>query len=951
MSNLVLLDLSVNALTGPIPSTIGSMSNLTLLDLSRNALTGPIPSTIGSMSGLRLLGLFSNFLSQTIPGSIGNLINLQYLYLHNNSLSGTIPDSISKLVNLTRLELALNFLTGSIPQSIGNLVNLDDLSLGSNSLNGTIPESIGNLINLSHLDVSETNLSGELPAVLGRVYKLKYLILSGTAITCPPDNSSCVVPQDNSTAFCLHCSSFCSTCLMPPPSAVPPTSPHMKLLLELQQAWGQTFYGWLPGGNCSYAEGVECDGQGMVTSMVLSGQGLTGSIPSTIGSMVSLTGLDLFGNNLSGSIPLAIGNLLNLCYLSLGSNVLTGSIPSTISRMSSLMRLNLKWNALTGSIPSTIGTLSNLTRLYLGNNNLSESIPESLGNLINMEELWLYNNSLSGSIPDSISKLVNLTVLDVSQNNLTGSLPPTMGSLTRPLNLIINETAITCPPDYGTCMVPQDNSTTFCQQCPGFCSTCIMAPPSSAPPLSSQTSPSQPQPGASPSQSGAGLSVGAIAGIAAAGGVAILAVLLLVLMLCKRWRTEGAAARGDGGTDVEDKDLAEEDALQELPGVAYKAEERDPEAAAAAAAAAAVAAEAAAVRVQDVGDLVVDMEAVKPQVCQKFTLEELANATADWAEGNRIGSGSFGDVYKGVSPYDLNEIWAVKRSRILSNDFLTEVNEMASKHHPHLVRLLGFCVNIDLSTSRMEQLLVYEFMANRDLESWIGPGAPQHLSLLQRLDILIGVAKGLQYLHDFGIVHRDIKPANILLDAKMQAKIADFGLVKLIGGTAMGTSLAATRVMGTPGYVDPAYYKSHKATTAADVYSFGVVMLVVISARKALHVEEDSHISLKQWVAPFVESGAVAVFKDPYLDAPNDFVLRLARLALSCTAMPAASRPSMNQLLGELVKFKQETFGAHVSKAVSTIFMEAGSSVGGSSGFTAEMVRAEREGMQSGSMP
>ncbi|CAI5484296.1 unnamed protein product [Closterium sp. Yama58-4] len=247
------------------------------------------------------------------------------------------------------------------------------------------------------------------------------------------------------------------------------------------------------------------------------------------------------------------------------------------------------------------------------------------------------------------------------------------------------------------------------------------------------------------------------------------------------------------------------------------------------------------------------------------------------------------------------------------------------------------------------------------MEKWFSfcpfSGAPSPLSFLQRLDILIGVAKGLHYLHDFGIVHRDIKPANILLDAKMHAKIADFGLVKLTGGSAMGTSVAATRVMGTPGYVDPAYYKSHKATPAADVYSYGVVMLVVISARKAVHVSETSQISLKQWVrhtcliAPFVESDAVAVFKDPNMDAPDDLVLGWARLALSCTAMPAASRPSMNQVLGELVKLKQEAFGPHAShegEAKSRIDMELGSSIGSSS-FTAEMARAEREGMPSGS--
>ncbi|CAI5972524.1 unnamed protein product [Closterium sp. NIES-65] len=127
------------------------------------------------------------------------------------------------------------------------------------------------------------------------------------------------------------------------------------------------------------------------------------------------------------------------------------------------------------------------------------------------------------------------------------------------------------------------------------------------------------------------------------------------------------------------------------------------------------------------------------------------------------------------------------------------------------------------------------------------------------------------------------------------------------------------------------------------VNSFGVVMLVVISARKAVHVSGTSQISLKQW------SVAVAVFKDPYLDAPDDLVLRWARLALSCTTMPAASRPSMNQVLGELVKLKEEAIGAHeshVGEAKSRTDMELGSSIGSSS-FTAEMARAEREGMPS----
>ncbi|CAI5995615.1 unnamed protein product [Closterium sp. NIES-64] len=246
----------------------------------------------------------------------------------------------------------------------------------------------------------------------------------------------------------------------------------------------------------------------------------------------------------------------------------------------------------------------------------------------------------------------------------------------------------------------------------------------------------------------------------------------------------------------------------------------------------------------------------------------------------------------------------------------------------------------------MEQILIYEFMPNYDLESWIGPGASIPLSLPQRLDVLIGVAKGLQYLHDFGIVHRDIKPANILLGAKMEAKIADFGLVKLSGGTTMGTSVAATRVMGTPGYVDPAYYKSHKATPTADVHSFGVVMLGVITARKAVHVTEDTLFNLKQWVAPLVASSNVMAFKDPYLTAPDALILRMARLALSCTAMPTASRPTMSQVLVELVKIRSEVVEEKGSRAASRIDREIDSSA--EADFDAQMARLELVGSQSG---
>ncbi|CAI5993897.1 unnamed protein product [Closterium sp. NIES-64] len=258
---------------------------------------------------------------------------------------------------------------------------------------------------------------------------------------------------------------------------------------------------------------------------------------------------------------------------------------------------------------------------------------------------------------------------------------------------------------------------------------------------------------------------------------------------------------------------------------------------------------------------------------------------------------------------------------------LLVVNEMATKHHPNLVRLLGYCIDVDVAAERTEQIVIYEFMENGDLEQWIGPGGV--------FDVLIGVAQGLQYLHSFHIVHRDIKPANILLDKKMQAKVADFGLVRL----GEGTTVIATRVMGTPGYVDPAYFKSQKATPMADVHSFGVVMLTMITARKALECLDEGQINLKQWVQPLVAENNAQAIKDPRLDAPNDLILKLTRFALSCTATPVATRPSMARILSDLIAMKEEFLGPDPDPLVVRIDSDLENRRGPS--FSREIRRAE----------
>ncbi|CAI7903580.1 unnamed protein product, partial [Closterium sp. NIES-53] len=598
------------------------------------------------------------------------------------------------------------------------------------------------------------------------------------------------------------------------------------VLQECQQVWGKTFEGWKAGSTCGpygptpHAENITCNEQGMINAIVLTYMGLKGHLPDTLGNLTSLTRLSLGSNALMGPIPSTFGSLSNLQKLSLGQNMLAGSIPSTFVNLTNLSYLSLGFNVyMNGSFPEYIGSLEMLEDLDVASLRLTGSIPSTIGRLTKLTTLDIFATRMNGTIPDSIGKLINLTGFHISGTNFSGHLPPSMGSLTNLFALKLDGTSLTCPPSGTSCEVQQHLHSAFCKTCPDFCSTCIAPPP--APPSAANPAPA-------PSQSQGGLSTAAIAGIAVAAVAALLLAVLVGALLWRRHSQAKAVSRAAPASEEDSKAVVLENTE------------------AAFAAAAAAAAATAAVGSGEEG-VVVKLEAAQADVCGEYSLEDMAAATGDWAERNRIGSGSFGDVYRGVNPHGGSEVWAVKRARVLTNDFQREVREMASKHHPNLVRLLGYCIAFDPATRTMEQVLVYEFMPNHDLDAWIAPGAATPLSLRQRVDILTGVAKGLQYLHDFGIVHRDIKPANILLSATMQAKIADFGLVKLSGGTAAGTTVAATRVMGTPGFVDPAYCKSHKATPMADVYSFGVVMLVVITGRKAVQEAEDGHVNLKQW--------------------------------------------------------------------------------------------------------
>lgn len=281
-----------------------------------------------------------------------------------------------------------------------------------------------------------------------------------------------------------------------------------------------------------------------------------------------------------------------------------------------------------------------------------------------------------------------------------------------------------------------------------------------------------------------------------------------------------------------------------------------------------------------------------------FTLRDLDLATDRFAKDNVIGEGGYGVVYRGR----LSNGTPVAVKKILNNlgqaerEFRVEVEAIGHVRHKNLVRLLGYCVE---GTQRM---LVYEYVNNGNLESWLHGELSQYSSLtwLARMKILLGTAKALAYLHEAiepKVVHRDIKSSNILIDDEFNAKISDFGLAKMLGA---GKSHIATRVMGTFGYVAPEYANSGLLNEKSDVYSFGVVLLEAITGRDPIDYDRPTNeVNLVDWLKMMVANRRSEQVVDPNLERrPSTKELKRALLtALRCIDLNAEKRPSMDQVV------------------------------------------------------
>ncbi|XP_034918470.1 L-type lectin-domain containing receptor kinase IX.1 [Populus alba] len=282
---------------------------------------------------------------------------------------------------------------------------------------------------------------------------------------------------------------------------------------------------------------------------------------------------------------------------------------------------------------------------------------------------------------------------------------------------------------------------------------------------------------------------------------------------------------------------------------------------------------------------------------KKFSYQELARATSNFKDEEKLGEGGFGGVYKGFLK-EIDSFVAVKRvsrgSKQGVKEYAAEVKIISRLRHRNLVQLIGWC------HERKELLLVYEFMPHGSLDSHLF----KETSLLTwevRYKIVQGLASGLLYLHEEWeqcVVHRDIKSSNIMLDSEFNAKLGDFGLARLVDH---GKGSQTTVLAGTMGYMAPECAMTGKASRESDVYSFGIVALEIACGRKPINpkASNEDHVSMVQWVWELYGEGKLLEAVDPRLcgDFNKTQMERLMIVGLSCAHPDEHLRPSIRQAL------------------------------------------------------
>ncbi|KAJ1267237.1 hypothetical protein BS78_07G041300 [Paspalum vaginatum] len=620
--------------------------------------------------------------------------------------------------------------------------------------------------------------------------------------------------------------------------------------------------------------------------LILFGNRFDSTIPPSLANCSSLWRVRLESNRLSGAIPAGFGALKNLTYLDLSSNSLTGGIPADLLASPSLEYLNVSGNPVGGALPSVswqapklqvfaaskcaldgevpafgAAGCSNLYRLELAGNDLTGAIPSDIGRCRRLVSLRLQHNQLTGEIPAALAALPSITEIDLSWNALTGAVPPGFANCTTLETLDVSFNHLAAPDS-----------------------------PSSA---------SSPGAGAAGASARRTAEMWVSAAAVAFAGMAVLAVTARWL----QWREDGSgtAAPGGGGGG----------GSTARPGRAGAGPWR--------------------------------MTAFQRL---NFTADDVARCV-EGSEGI-VGAGSSGTVYRAKMPSGeviaVKKLWqpagqkeaaaeAPKRKEEPDTGggdgggggVLAEVEVLGHLRHRNIVRLLGWCTNGEAT------LLLYEYMPNGSLEDLLHGagragkpgGGKARLGWDARHRIALGVAQGVSYLHHDcrpAVAHRDLKPSNILLDADMEARVADFGVAK-----ALQAAAPMSVVAGSCGYIAPEYTYTLRVDEKSDVYSYGVVLLEILTGRRPVEAEYGEGSGIVDWVRRKVAGGGEGGARDVMdaaawaghqageEEAREEMALAL-RVALLCTSRSPQERPSMRDVVSMLQEAKRRRSKLVVAK-------------------------------------
>eukprot|EP00250_Pteridium_aquilinum_P015011 c22326_g1_i2 orf=415-2790(-) len=617
----------------------------------------------------------------------------------------------------------------------------------------------------------------------------------------------------------------------------------------------------------------------------LSSNRLSGSIPSSLAASALLRRINLSSNNFSSTIPGTIASLTRLQELLLSNNHLAGAVPD-LSQLASLQVLDLSQNSLTGSFislsePSTSASSTvavvhasttqgkepfpSLLILNLSHNALTGTLPSQIGKLSTLLGLDLSNNKLSGPIPPQIANITELSALDLSHNNFTGSLPSTLSTLG-------NLTEFNCSFNSLTGPVPKLRHTfkpsAFVGNM-GLCGFSQLSPCASAPSSKNGTGNSTQDAEAAPA-GGKRKKFSALSVVFIVIGVVI--VLFVVMCMCSLLficccRRTGAAMAKAGLTG------------EKQGGVAGGEGEK---------------------KEGEIGGKLVHFEG-----SLGFAADDLLCATAEV-----VGKSTYGTVYKATLE-DGNQV-AVKRLRegIVKSqrDFEVEVTSLGAIRHPNLLALRAYYWG-----PKDEKLLIFDFMQGGSLAAFVharGPETP--LTWQTRMNIAIGAARGLVYLHDEQkIIHGNLTSSNILIDAHQNARLSDFGLSRLMTPAANSNVIATA---GALGYRAPELTKLRKATTKSDVYSFGIVLLELLTGKAPGEGPSsgpvEGTLDLPEWVASIVKQQWTQEVFDLELmkgRAPGDEeLINTLQLAMTCVKLAPLERPEMSEVLKQLEQIKPD---------------------------------------------